>query len=887
MSKKIEPDFSQAPGPALHSARWRFGAFELDETRRELRRDGELLALEPKPLNMLMLLLRHPGELVTKNELLEALWTGRVVNEAVVGNCIASVREGLGSSGPLWLKTVHGFGYRFDAPVQLIEDDNKAPTIAAPKLDFQPGDQPPMRPNWQLVRRLGRSGDSWLGEHVKTRARRVFKFTTDPRGLSALKREVTVYRLLRESVGDKVCYVDLLDWNFDEAPWFVEAEYCPGGSLQEWFEAKGGIGKVPLATRLDLIAQIAEALAEIHLVGILHKDLKPANIFVVTDTDGRPAIRLADFGSSRLLDPNRLAALEITRMGFTQVIDADADGSSGTPLYLAPEVLAGHPATVKADIYALGVMLYQFAIGNLRRQLAAGWEAEVEDGILRDDIAAAAEGNPERRLADASELARNLRRLESRRVAREAERAAAEKAERAARALERMKARRVGVMVAFGALAIGFVTSVTLYIQATRAQHRAETETARAQGISAYLGRDVLDRISADRPNVRSLTVKELLDSASGSIDERFVNDPRTAAEIHASLAHSYAALEYFADARRHGRLALEGFAALGKGASDNKLALTSRFIIYSYASGNLRRDLPLIDELERSLAGEKTPPSARLNLSVDIARSLYFLGEWTLAEERIADVAKAAAMTSDVSNRVRLKLAMVAGLIDKAIGAHEKAVSNLREAEKLAAADTNVPRIQRVRLAVERIEAEAATAPSAALREEIETLVADADSWGGEGNGEGIFAAQVRGQVLLALGEKPRAESQFRDVIAAIRLFYGDALEAQHLKGPASALAELQLGDGRPEAALATINEALTATIGEEQLQHPDIQHLRLIRAEAMARLTPESPELQTAIAEVGDSFVSLPDSHRFNGRLRELRRIGPTREVARSPGV
>ena len=135
MPKKVEPDFSQSPGPALHSACWRFGPFELDETRRELRRDGELLDIEPKPLNMLMLLLRHPGELVTKGELLDALWTGRMVNEAVVGNCISSVREVLGDVAAGWLKTLHGFGYRFDAPVQLVED-NKPLEVAAAKLGF-------------------------------------------------------------------------------------------------------------------------------------------------------------------------------------------------------------------------------------------------------------------------------------------------------------------------------------------------------------------------------------------------------------------------------------------------------------------------------------------------------------------------------------------------------------------------------------------------------------------------------------------------------------------------------------------------------------------------------------------------------------------------------
>ncbi|HET7798522.1 MAG TPA: protein kinase, partial [Nevskia sp.] len=454
MPSKPASETPQDSGLVPQGERWRFGDFELDEPRRELRRHGELIEVEKKPLNLLMVFLRHPGQLLTKNDLLEAVWPGRIVVEAVLGNAVAKLRDALGDAGAVWLKTVFGFGYRFDAPVERITDDNGA--VAPPRLSFNVGDAPPGRPNWQLVSRLGLSGDSWLAEHVKTKARRVFKFTSEPLGLSALKREVTVFRLLRESVGEKACYVDVLDWNFDEPPWFIEAEYCPGGSLQEWFNQQGGIRNVPLEVRLDLIAQIAEALAEIHIVGILHKDLKPANVFVVINAEGKPTIRLGDFGSSRLVDATRIAALEITRMGFTQVIDAGSDTSTGTPLYFAPEVLAGQPVTVKADIYALGVMLYQFVVGNLRRQLGAGWEVEVDDEMLREDIALAAESNPERRLADAAELARNLRRIESRRVERAAQREAQARAERAARAMERLKARRVGLMAAFAALVIGF-----------------------------------------------------------------------------------------------------------------------------------------------------------------------------------------------------------------------------------------------------------------------------------------------------------------------------------------------------------------------------------------------------------------------------------------------
>ncbi len=633
MSRKAlsEVDDGDA-GPVLLGARWQFGAFDLNEKRLELRRDGELLKIESKPLNLLMAFLRQPDELITKNDLINALWPNGIATDAMLGNCVARLRTALGDDGPTLIKTVFGFGYRFDAEPKLQLDQTAV--AAPPKLDFKAGDAPPMRPNWRLVRRLGLSGDSWLVEHIKSRARRVFKFSNEEHGLSALKREVTIYRLLRESLGDKVCYVDLLDWNFDEAPWFIEAEYCPSGSLQEWFAAQGGVDKIPFATRLDLIIQIAEALAAVHAVGVLHKDLKPANVFVVINDDGRPTIRLADFGSSGLHDTAFLQRLEITRAGFTQMLSG---AHSGTLLYLAPEVSAGQPATVRADIYALGLMLYQFATGNLSRQLATGWEAEIDDEILREDIAASTDGNPDRRLADAAELARRLRTIETRRIALNAERAAREKAERVARQLERIKARRVGLLAAFAALAIGFVTSAWLYVDARKARDlaqqqalRAETEQKRAEKVADFLGQDMFSAASTDERPVRDLTVRELLRVALSAVPKRFENEPAIAASVYESLGRSFIALEYGEDAV----IALDSAIALheresGLGA-ESTLRLTEEVIGLKWPLGQLPERLPHYQSVLAAGEAElgSTHPAV-LRLKVSLARGRVQLGQW------------------------------------------------------------------------------------------------------------------------------------------------------------------------------------------------------------------------------------------------------------------
>src|SRR3546814_5794161 len=90
-------------------------------------------------------------------------------------------------------------------------------------------------------------------------------------------------------------------------------------------------------------------------VGLLHKDIKPGNVLGRARRDGGWQACLTDFGNRRLLQPERRAQLGITGLGLT-VTTPDGD-SSGTPLYLAPEIIAGQPPTVRSDLYALGIQI--------------------------------------------------------------------------------------------------------------------------------------------------------------------------------------------------------------------------------------------------------------------------------------------------------------------------------------------------------------------------------------------------------------------------------------------------------------------------------------------------------------------------------------------------
>jgi serine/threonine protein kinase/WD40 repeat protein len=340
----------------------------------------------------------------------------------------------------------------------------------------------PGRPRWLLAERLavGGFGEVWLARHQKTDEPRVFKFCFDEERISGLRREVALLRILRQALGDRSDIAQPLDWQLDSQPAFLEMEYSAGGDLRLYAERRGGIGEIPLDRRLEIVAQTAVALAAAHSVGVLHKDLKPANILVGDDVEtGAPRARLSDFGIGLVLDRDVLSSPGVTVAGLTQTLLSPESPRGGTPLYLAPEIFAGKPATIQSDIYSLGVVLYQIAVGDLGRPLAPGWERDVDDDLLRADIAACVDGSPERRLASATELADRLRGLAARRASQEDERRrleqeAAER-RRAEREAARSERRRRQLLLA---ATVGVILTVVGAVIAWRERTVARAERA-------------------------------------------------------------------------------------------------------------------------------------------------------------------------------------------------------------------------------------------------------------------------------------------------------------------------------------------------------------------------------------------------------------------------
>src|SRR5215467_9987724 len=156
---------------------WIFAGREFDESRLELRVGGRPVELELKPLEVLVQLLQHAGEVVTKDELLDAVWPGLSVVDGSLATAVYKLRKALGDDDSRIVMTVPRVGYRLSAEAHS-KASRSSPFPA--ELIFKAGDPIPGREHWRLSRPLDASANSevWLAEHPKTRELRVFKFVT-------------------------------------------------------------------------------------------------------------------------------------------------------------------------------------------------------------------------------------------------------------------------------------------------------------------------------------------------------------------------------------------------------------------------------------------------------------------------------------------------------------------------------------------------------------------------------------------------------------------------------------------------------------------------------------------------------------------------------------
>lgn len=129
---------------------------------------------------------------------------------------------------------------------------------------------------------------------------------------------------------------------------FLALEYCPGGTLDQYLLERG---RVPAPRCFELILDVADGLAHSHERQVLHRDVKPANVFLTQDGKAK----LGDFGTGVFMGD-------------------ESEERVGTAFYMAPEVFEGRPSGVLSDVYSLGVLAYE-VIGGQRPFIGDSYDA--------------------------------------------------------------------------------------------------------------------------------------------------------------------------------------------------------------------------------------------------------------------------------------------------------------------------------------------------------------------------------------------------------------------------------------------------------------------------------------------------------------------------------
>jgi serine/threonine-protein kinase len=291
--------------------------------------------------------------------------------------------------------------FRFGLDPRVADDDDAA---------MPPGSM--LGERYRIVRELGRGGMGrvYEAEHTLLRSRVAIKVLRDDKRSLEHQARFRQEAVAASSVGHPAI-VAVSDFHADGGRAYMVMELLRGESLEDWLERPGS-----LADGLGWLVDISLGLAAAHAAGIVHRDLKPANLFLHRTADGRIHPKILDFGIAKISTTDHTAV-------------ATAAGTMlGTPYYLAPERALGKPLDPRADLYSLGVVLYEMLTGGVPfvdstymgvlgkhvRQLPLDPRQAAPERAIPDSVALLAmtllAKDPEARPGSAAELAQRIER---------------------------------------------------------------------------------------------------------------------------------------------------------------------------------------------------------------------------------------------------------------------------------------------------------------------------------------------------------------------------------------------------------------------------------------------------------------------------------------------
>jgi tRNA A-37 threonylcarbamoyl transferase component Bud32/tetratricopeptide (TPR) repeat protein len=652
----------------------------------------------------------------------------------------------------------------------------------------------------------------------------------------------------------------------DGVAWFA-MELVDGRQLDQWWQQAAP----PLAARLTLLRDLCRAVGHAHRRGIVHCDLKPANVLVVDDVDG-PRPKVIDFGIARAVGSD------------------DATPMVGTPGYMAPEQRAGHALDARSDVYALGICLLRALGGRAPGDeltaatsashalsslpLARGRRREL-DAMLRCALA----DEPAARYEDAHALADEIERWLQHRPLQAL---AGRRGYRLSCWLRRHRWPALAA-AAFMLMAAGFSVQLLHQYQQTRLQRDSAEQVVQL----------LVDTFAAADPVQfpgGSATARELLAAAANRVHDQPLPTPVRQRLLEA-LGGAQHSLELYADARRSYQHALESVAADDTHERDRLRLLLAR--IDSDAE-----DFAAADSAAREIFANQRQRDPGL-----AADSLLLRADNALLQDDPATAAEladdAAALIGAAGDReARRQLAVVRARIASAQGDTQAALHAQRSALALATQAWSDDDLRTLDLRNDfAIYAGQAGAHAEAIAQLERVAELTAAAWGSDSAGLATVYGNL-GVNRLRSGDAAGAEAEHRRAATIFEQRLG--AESMHTGTEYNNLAAAIEAQGRPTEALPWFERAqaaLTASVGAEHfrvgvtlhnharalLASGDLAKARELLDRSAAILEPalgrEHPRWQVWLTSDAQWHLASGDSA---GALASLREVSPALDAA-----